>query len=147
MDEPLTRQTYVVVPPLRGVDESLQVALRAVGLAESDHVEERPWGIWIDWHRSPEATLKCMVVRPRARMSLQRHGDRSEVWHVVSGEGEDQGSTPPTPLLPGRTVVVAKGQIHRIANTGAAPLVIVEMQMGRCDEADIERLADDYARS
>lgn len=127
--------------------EALRQALEAIGLFESDVVQERPWGLWVDWYRTPEATLKCMVVRPGARMSLQRHGARREVWRVVSGHGEDQGRSPPAPLSPGRTHVVEAGRTHRIANTGTTPLVIVEMQMGHCDEHDIERLADDYARA
>jgi mannose-1-phosphate guanylyltransferase len=126
--------------------EHLLPALRAVGLFESDHVEERPWGIWVDWYRTPEATLKCMVVEPGARMSLQRHKERREIWRIISGSGEDQGSDPPTPLTPGKTHVVGIGETHRIANTGKVPLVIVELQMGHCTEHDIERLADDYKR-
>lgn len=126
--------------------EHLLPALRAVGLFESDHVEQRPWGIWVDWYRTPEATLKCMVVEPGARMSLQRHKERQEVWRIISGQGEDQGSNPPTPLTPGKTHVVKVGETHRIANTGKVPLVIVELQMGNCTEHDIERLADDYQR-
>ena len=126
--------------------EPLRQALQAIGLFESDVVQERPWGLWVDWYRTEEATLKCMVIRPGARMSLQRHAERREVWRVVSGKGEDQGRTPPAPLSPGRTHVVEAGMTHRIANTGADPLVIVELQMGHCDEDDIERLADDYER-
>ena len=128
------------------MDGPLYDALRAIGLFESDVVEERPWGLWVDWFRSDEATLKCMVVKPGARMSLQRHRHRREVWRVVAGRGEDQGAKPASPLTPGRTVVVGPDQIHRIANTGREPLVIVEMQLGNCDEKDIERLADDYHR-
>lgn len=128
------------------MDGALLERLRAIGLFESDVVEERPWGLWVDWFRSEEATLKCMVVAPGARMSLQRHRHRLEVWRVISGQGEDQGREPPAPLAPGHTVSVGPGQVHRIANTGRDPLVIVEMQIGRCDEHDIERLADDYRR-
>jgi mannose-6-phosphate isomerase-like protein (cupin superfamily) len=127
--------------------ERLLDALRAVGLFESDVVQERPWGIWVDWYRTPEAALKCMVVRPGGRMSLQRHRERREIWRILSGRGEDQGTSPPTPLTPGKTHVVETGAVHRIANTGTEPLVIVELQMGHCREEDIERLADDYRRS
>lgn len=127
--------------------DPLRAALVRLGLAEGADVQERPWGLWVDWFRSPEATLKAMVVRPGARMSLQRHLQRSEVWHIVSGAGEDQGATPATPLRAGTTHTVAVGALHRIANSGSEPLVIVEMQTGRCSETDIERLADDYART
>ncbi len=126
--------------------DALRLALQAIGLFESDTVVERPWGLWVDWYRTPEATLKCMVVRQGARMSLQRHSERREIWRVVSGRGEDQGTSPPSSLSPGRTHVVEAGAQHRIANTGTEPLVIVELQMGHCDEDDIERLADDYDR-
>jgi mannose-6-phosphate isomerase-like protein (cupin superfamily) len=126
--------------------DPLRTALKAVGLFESDSVVERPWGIWVDWYRTEEATLKCMVVRPGARMSLQKHQHRREVWRVVAGRGEDQGTKPATALTPGKTHVVETGATHRIANTGTEPLVIVELQMGHCDEGDIERLADDYDR-
>ncbi len=134
-------------PTVPGVDGILMAALRAIGLFESDVVEERPWGLWVDWYRTPEVALKCMVVKPGERMSLQRHRHRMEVWRVISGQGEDQGPKPPLPLTPGRTVAVEPGQVHRIANTGRDPLVIVEMQLGTCDEHDIERLEDDYRRS
>jgi mannose-6-phosphate isomerase-like protein (cupin superfamily) len=126
--------------------DPLVSALKAVGLFESDTIEERPWGLWVDWYRTEEATLKCMVVRPGARMSLQKHRERKEIWRVISGEGEDQGTNPPTKLAPGLTHIVEIGATHRIANTGKAPLVIVELQMGHCREDDIERLADDYKR-
>lgn len=122
-------------------------ALKAVGLFDSDVVQERPWGLWVDWYRTPEATLKCMAIHPGARMSLQIHKERSEVWRVISGKGEDQGSSPPAPLVPGTTHFVKVGSQHRIANTGSEPLVIVELQMGKCREEDIIRLADDYNRT
>ncbi|MGB0651563.1 MAG: glycosyltransferase [Thermoplasmatota archaeon] len=133
-------------PPHAGSPEALREALEAIGLFESDVIEERPWGIWVDWYRLPEATLKCMVVKPGARMSLQKHRRRREVWRVVAGTGQDEGPDPPVPLLPGKTHVVGLGAVHRIANTGDEPLVIVEMQVGDCSEDDIIRLEDDYDR-
>lgn len=127
--------------------QDLLAALRAVGMFDSEKVEQRPWGIWVDWFRTDDATLKCMVVKPGARMSLQRHQHRMEVWRVIAGLGQDQGTHPPTELRPGKTHVVGTGDIHRIANTGHEPLVIVELQLGHCDEHDIERLADDFQRA
>lgn len=126
--------------------EELHDAIASMGLFESDTVEERPWGLWVDWYRTPESTLKCMVVKPGARMSLQKHAEREEIWRIISGHGQDQGQEPPVDLVPGLTHVVEIGQVHRIANTGDEPLVIVEMQMGNCSEDDIERLEDDYDR-
>lgn len=118
-----------------------------MGLVGADRVQERPWGLYVDWYRTPDATMKCIVVKPGARMSLQRHHERSEIWRVVSGRGEDQGTEPPVPLEPGVTHTIDRGALHRMANTGTEPLVVVELQRGRCREDDIERLADDYARA
>jgi mannose-6-phosphate isomerase-like protein (cupin superfamily) len=75
------------------------------------------------------------------------HRGRREVWRVVAGHGEDQGVTPPVRLEPGMTHVVEVGAVHRLANTGLEPLVVVELQTGQCSEDDIERLADDYQRA
>ena len=121
--------------------------LRTLGLVGADRIQPRPWGLYVDWFRTPEATLKCIIVQPGARMSLQRHRHRSEVWRVVSGRGEDQGLDPPAVLEPGVTHTIPAGAVHRMANTGREPLVVVELQMGTCSEDDIERLADDYARA
>ena len=127
--------------------DSLLAVVRTLGLIGTEPAQERPWGLWVDWHRTPEATLKCVVVRPGARLSLQRHRGRREVWRVVAGHGEDQGPSPPVRLEPGSTHVVEVGALHRLANTGLDPLVVVELQTGRCSEDDIERIADDYARA
>lgn len=109
-------------------------------------VVARPWGSYEDVHRTREATLKILVVHEGRRMSLQRHQERMEVWRVLQGRGEDQGTTPPTDLLPGATHVVQTGQVHRLANVGTGDLVVVELQLGTCREEDIERLADDFGR-
>jgi mannose-6-phosphate isomerase len=49
--------------------------------------------------------------------------------------------------LPGETVSVEAGQLHRIGNRGSEELVFVEIQTGTYfGEDDIERIEDDYAR-
>ena len=43
--------------------------------------------------------------------------------------------------------MVARGDIHRIANERAEDVIFIEVQHGdRLDENDIERLQDDYGR-
>jgi mannose-6-phosphate isomerase len=49
--------------------------------------------------------------------------------------------------LPGETVDVEIGQLHRISNTGNDELIFIEVQTGTYfGEDDIERIEDDYAR-
>jgi len=47
----------------------------------------------------------------------------------------------------GDRVFIPVGGVHRIENTGDENLIIIETQLGVCDENDIERLEDDYGRS
>jgi mannose-6-phosphate isomerase len=52
------------------------------------------------------------------------------------------------PVKRGSTVDVGLGVAHRMHNTGAGPLVFVEVQSGDYfGEDDIVRLEDDYGRS
>ena len=48
-------------------------------------------------------------------------------------------------LSPGETVVIEKGQTHRI-EADVDDVLISEVQLGVCEEDDIERLHDDYDR-
>lgn len=51
-------------------------------------------------------------------------------------------------LSVGQQVDIPLGAVHRLANRGPDPLEIVEVQFGSVlDEADIERLQDDYGRA
>lgn len=115
------------------------------GPANGNRVE-RPWG-WFETLGSGGGYLvKRLWIRAGARISLQRHWQRSEHWVVVDGEGllecEDQLIT----AAPGTTLEVPLGAIHR-ASAGEHDLLIVEVQRGQqLREDDIERLADDYNR-
>ncbi len=109
--------------------------------------EERPWG-WFEPLGSGEGYLvKRLCIRAGRRISLQRHLHRSEHWVVVAGEGWlDCGGTG-MPAMPGTTLAVPCGAVHRATARGA-DLVIVEVQRGALlSDDDIERLADDYQRA
>ncbi len=109
--------------------------------------EERPWG-WFECLGAGEGYLvKRLCIRAGRRISLQRHHHRSEHWVVVAGEGWLECNGAGKPGIPGTTFEVPCGAVHR-ATAGAADLVIVEVQRGDLlNDADIERLADDYQRT
>jgi mannose-6-phosphate isomerase len=66
----------------------------------------------------------------------------------VSGEGLVTLDGITSGVRYGDAIDVPKGAAHRIHNTGAAPLVFVEVQHGDYfGEDDIVRLDDDYGRS
>ena len=83
---------------------------------------------------------------PGRRLSLQRHRNRSEYWVVAGGEGRAiiDGNT--VAVRQGSIIHVPAGSVHRLENTGSTILEVIEVQLGKCDEADIERLEDDYGR-
>jgi mannose-6-phosphate isomerase len=107
----------------------------------------RPWGEYTVLDDAAGYKVKRIEVRPGKRLSLQRHARRSEHWFVVHGEGEVTLADRVEKVSAGSAVDIPAGTAHRVANTGAAPLVFVEVQHGTYfGEDDIVRLDDDYGR-
>lgn len=112
-----------------------------------DGIFEKPWGnfcaLWIE----PGFQVKRIEVKPGARLSLQTHKQRAEKWTAVSGEGVAVVGEKEIVVCPGVSLDIPTGVKHRMANTGKAPLVFIEVQLGRyLGEDDIVRLEDDYSR-
>ena len=109
--------------------------------------ERRPWGLFEILSDDPSHKVKRITVEPGHRLSYQRHAKRSEHWFVVSGTGEVTIDDSLRSVEAGTAIDVPAGAAHRIANSGAEPLVFIEVQHGTSfDEDDIERLDDDYGR-
>jgi mannose-6-phosphate isomerase-like protein (cupin superfamily) len=108
--------------------------------------EIRPWGAYQNLFEATGFLVKLIEVAPGHRLSLQRHFKREEFWIVVAGEGRFELDGVERAIAPGEMLRVGVKQVHRVANVGTEPLVILELQKGACDEGDIERLADDYRR-
>jgi len=109
--------------------------------------EIRPWGAYQNLFEAAGFLVKLIEVAPGHRLSLQRHFQREEFWIVVAGEGVFELDGAETTIGTGAMVHVGVRQVHRVGNRGDAPLLILELQKGTCDENDIERLADDYRRA
>ena len=107
----------------------------------------RPWGTWEILALGPGYAVKRIVVEPGARLSLQRHRHRAEHWIVVGGTASVVRGRDTFSVSAGENAVIGLGDVHRIANPGTVDLVFIEVQHGaHLDEADIERLEDDYGR-
>lgn len=107
---------------------------------------QRPWGGFQQFVSNETVTVKIITVEPGHRLSLQRHQSRGEMWMVLDVPidvivGERQWTA-----QRGETVWVPHGSTHRMGNSGDAPGRLLEVAFGHFDEADIERLEDDYAR-
>jgi mannose-6-phosphate isomerase len=109
--------------------------------------EARPWGCFEVLVDAPDHKVKRLTVDAGKRLSYQRHRHRDEHWFVVSGHGVVTLDDVDHPVQPGTAIDIPVGAAHRVANPGSDPLVFIEVQHGASfDEADIERLDDDYGR-
>jgi len=113
----------------------------------------RPWGYYQSLDVGDLHQVKRIVVKPGARLSLQRHKHRAEHWTVVKGVAEvtvgmEIGKLDVKTVKENETIYIPLHAIHRMANPGKTPMAIIEVQYGDyLGEDDIERLQDDYGRS
>jgi mannose-1-phosphate guanylyltransferase/mannose-6-phosphate isomerase len=109
---------------------------------------QRPWGAYTVVEEGPSFKIKRIEVRPGGRLSLQRHKHRSEHWVVVAGEATVTCGQESKVLHPNESTYIPAGINHRLENLAAAPLEIIEVQVGSyVGEDDIERFDDAYARA
>jgi mannose-6-phosphate isomerase-like protein (cupin superfamily) len=130
----------------RMVDRYLRVyeEILTLSLRES----QRPWGFYRVLEDSPGYKVKLIQVHPGKRLSLQRHRRRSEHWTVIEGRGLVTRGGEFSTVLPGSSLDIDRGVIHRIENQGQCPLAFIEVQRGDyLGEDDIERFEDDFGRA
>jgi mannose-1-phosphate guanylyltransferase/mannose-6-phosphate isomerase len=113
---------------------------------EDIFVVERPWGQFQQFVSNEQVTVKIITVEPGHRLSLQRHEHRGEMWQILDGPIDITVNDRTWVAQPDELVWVPCGAIHRMGNSGDAPVRLLEVAFGHFDEADIERLEDDYAR-
>ncbi|MBL0311877.1 MAG: phosphomannose isomerase type II C-terminal cupin domain [Holophagaceae bacterium] len=111
------------------------------------HVD-KPWGSFDQFVLNTPCTVKILTCDPGQRLSLQRHSHRDELW-VALDEGvvvELDGETI-KPVI-GQEVWLPVGSTHRMSCEASAPhsVRVMEISLGTFDEADIERLQDNYGR-
>ena len=128
------------------LDKEEQVYVMS-GFSGDRKKETRPWGSFENLLDEQGYKVKKIVVNLDQRLSLQLHRSRMETWHILSGIGEMQVGNCVWTVSAGDRVEIGKLEVHRIANEGDTPLVILELQTGICQEDDIIRIEDDYRRS
>ena len=118
------------------------------GLPFARDYEKRPWG---EFFTISEETgfskVKVIRINPGQRTSLQLHHKREEIWQIVDGAAEAEIDGEVYKLRQGFQLEVALAVPHRLRCEGACPAVIIEQQLGACEETDIVRLHDDYGRA
>lgn len=107
----------------------------------------RPWGRYDILKTGADFKVKLITVKPKKRLSLQRHRHRSEQWTIVEGTAVVTVNGHQARKRTGDVVRISQGTTHRIANAGTKPLRFIEIQHGAyLGEDDIQRLEDDFGR-
>ena len=107
----------------------------------------RPWGYYQGVDNGTRYQVKRIVVKPGARLSLQKHFHRAEHWVVVKGTAEVTVGEDVRAVHENESVYIPIGSVHRLANPGKIPLELIEVQVGSyLGEDDIQRLDDTYGR-
>lgn len=145
-----TRDCLLVAPKSCAEEVKLLVA-RLQEDARAEALEGiqifRPWGNYERLDMDDGYQVKRIVVKSGGVLSLQKHRHRAEHWVVVRGEAEVTIDDDVRTLAPGQSIHVPLGAVHRLANRGDEPLVLIEVQTGDyLGEDDIVRLEDVYNR-
>lgn len=106
----------------------------------------REWGYYRILHDVNGCKVKELTVEPGKSLSMQRHFNRHEFWHVTEGKAilemsMSSGYALPTmDLVKHSQVQIPQGDWHKLSNPYDTPCRIVEIQYGtECIEEDIER--------
>lgn len=107
----------------------------------------RPWGYYEILAEGPAFKVKRLMVKPGAKLSLQKHQYRAEHWVVVAGVAEVINHTQNMLLKANQSTYIPQNTLHRLSNPGKEPLYVIEVQSGEyLGEDDIQRVEDIYAR-
>ena len=105
---------------------------------------ERPWGYYRVLHEVSGTKVKELTINPGQSLTLQRHFDRDEHWHVAEGactvDFEDSTTQSHVKLKKHDQFTIKAECWHKLHNPTDTPCKIVEIQYGiDCTEQDIER--------
>ena len=105
---------------------------------------DRPWGYYRVLYEVPGTKVKELIINPGQSLTIQRHYDRDEHWHVAEGhchvDFENDTQQSHTKLKPHDQFTIRAECWHKLNNPYDTPCKIVEIQYGiSCDEDDIER--------
>jgi D-beta-D-heptose 7-phosphate kinase/D-beta-D-heptose 1-phosphate adenosyltransferase len=145
------------IPEMDAVDDNVKFAFGVGGFDKANSSSwilqewkapktERPWGYYRVLHEVPGTKVKELTVMPGQRLSMQRHQDRAEHWHVAEGTATVYtiNRKSDAELLGEFTqfqhIHIDHHEWHQLCNETDQPLKIVEIQYGaNCVEEDIER--------
>ena len=136
------------------LDKSQDVKKLVELLSKNDRIEVndhsrvyRPWGNYEGIDIGNRYQVKRLVVKPGARLSLQKHHHRAEHWVVVRGTAKITKGEEVFILSENQSTYIPLGEMHRLENPGSIDLELIEVQSGSyLGEDDIVRVDDKYGR-
>jgi mannose-1-phosphate guanylyltransferase/mannose-6-phosphate isomerase len=133
------------VQDVKGIVDQLKALKR-----DEAHVHRkvyRPWGHYDLVDSGDRHHTKRIVVKPGAKLSLQKHHHRAEHWVVVKGTAWVHKDGEQIMVTENESIYIPVGVVHCLENPGVIPLEMVEVQSGSyLGEDDIVRYQDDYGR-
>ena len=107
----------------------------------------RPWGHYDLVDCGDRHHTKRIVVKPGAKLSVQKHHHRAEHWVVVKGTAWVSKNGESVLVTENESIYIPVGTVHSLENPGVIPLEMVEVQSGSyLGEDDIVRFEDQYGR-
>lgn len=108
----------------------------------------RPWGHYDLVDQGDRHQTKRIVVKPGAKLSVQKHHHRAEHWVVVKGTAWVGKDGDGMLVTENESIYIPVGVVHSLQNPGVIPLEMVEVQTGSyLGEDDIVRYEDQYGRT
>lgn len=108
-------------------------------------IDKRPWGMFEQFTLNEKTTIKIITIKPKKRLSLQSHKNRSEFWYFLDNPAIVTNGNKKIKVKKGDTVIIKKGQKHRVEGL-TKQARFIEIAFGTFNEKDIKRLEDDFGR-
>lgn len=113
----------------------------------SGKIVYRPWGSYETIDMGECYQVKRITVKPKAKLSLQKHHYRAEHWVVVSGIATVIKGSDKFMLCTNESTYIPLGTVHSLHNNEDIDLELIEVQSGSyLGEDDIIRFEDIYGR-
>lgn len=103
----------------------------------------RPWGSSETIVVSDRFQVKRVIIKPGAKLALQKHFNRAEHWIVLRGTALVRKEDEEFLLKEDNSTYIPLGVAHRLENPGKIPLELIEVRSGSyLGEDDIVRFED-----
>ena len=126
---------------IKDIVQHLRLSGRSEALAHRQ--VHQPWG----WYEKCIVTsfyqVRQVMIKPGAKIDLQRHQQRSEHWVVLQGSARVKKGDEVFLLQEGESTFIPRNTWHELENTATSGdwLCVIEIQVGNSQEpCDIERM-------